>query len=167
MDTSKHPGGSGEYAVRGDYHRVLDPAWPFYPTYLAKMAAVRVYLDGLPPGAAVLDAGCGEGVLVEEYAGRLHIEGVDEHYASAHVRKGSLLALPSADETFDVVLCLDVLEHLAFPDQPRALEELRRVLRPSGESAHLDPEPRAPAVSRAFPPARLAHPDCERTEAPG
>ena len=31
------------------------------------------------------------------------------------------------------MLCLDVLEHLSFADQPRALEELRRVLSPDGE----------------------------------
>ena len=31
----------GEYAARGDYHRTLDPAWDYYPTYLAKLSAVR------------------------------------------------------------------------------------------------------------------------------
>ena len=56
----------GEYASRGDYHRVLDEAWDYRPTYLAKMAAVRRHLDTLPPGTRVLDAGCGEGVLVQD-----------------------------------------------------------------------------------------------------
>ena len=31
----------GEYAARGDYHRTLDPSWDYYPTYLAKLEAVR------------------------------------------------------------------------------------------------------------------------------
>ena len=35
----------GEYARRGDYHRELDETWEFRPTYLAKMRAVRRYLD--------------------------------------------------------------------------------------------------------------------------
>ena len=124
---------TGEYATRGDYHRTPDPDWDYYPTYVAKLAWMRRYLDALPASARVLDAGCGEGILVEEYASRLRIEGIDDNYSSTHVRRGSLLALPFADATFDVVLCLDVLEHLTFADQPNALRELRRVMTPQAE----------------------------------
>jgi SAM-dependent methyltransferase len=123
---------SGEYAARGDYHRTLDPAWDYYPTYLAKIEAVRRFLDALPPHTRVIDAGCGEGVLVDEYAGRLDIVGVDANYSSDRVRHGSLTALPYPDASFDRALCLDVLEHLAYEDQPRALAELARVLTPGG-----------------------------------
>jgi SAM-dependent methyltransferase len=123
----------GEYAARGDYHREPDPSWDYYPTYIAKLEAVRRWLDVLPPATRVLDAGCGEGVLVSEYANRLAIEGVDANYTSAHVRPGSVTALPYDDNSFDRALCLDVLEHLAYEDQQRALSELRRVLRPGGE----------------------------------
>jgi SAM-dependent methyltransferase len=123
----------GEYAARGDYHRAPDPDWDYYPTYLAKLAAVREWLDGLDRTTRVLDAGCGEGVLVDEYADRLHIEGIDPNYSSSRVRKGSVTSLPFADATFDRALCLDVLEHLTFEEQPRALAELYRVLKPGGE----------------------------------
>jgi ubiquinone/menaquinone biosynthesis C-methylase UbiE len=123
----------GEYAARGDYHRTLDPNWEYYPTYLAKMATVRRYLDRLPPGARVLDAGCGEGVIVDEYAARIAITGVDANYASDRVTQGSVTALPFPDGSFDYALCLDVLEHLSYEDQPRALAELYRVLRRGGE----------------------------------
>jgi SAM-dependent methyltransferase len=124
---------TGEYALRGDYHRDLSPDWEFYPTYLAKIDRVRRYLAALPPATRVLDAGCGEGVLVDEFRDRLAIEGVDPNYASAHVRRGSLLALPYADGAFDRALCLDVLEHLTPLEQPRALAELHRVIAPGGE----------------------------------
>lgn len=123
----------GEYALRGDYHRRPDPAWDYYPTYIAKLGLVRAYLDALPAGTRVLDAGCGEGILVEEYASRLAIEGVDENYSSAHVRQASVLALPYGDAQFERILCLDVLEHLRFDEQRQALAELHRVLRPGGE----------------------------------
>jgi SAM-dependent methyltransferase len=123
----------GEYAARGDYHRTLDPDWEFYPTYIAKLEAVRQWLNGLPPGTRVLDAGCGEGVLVDEYAGRLAIEGIDPNYSSERVRSGSLTALPYADGAFDRALCLDVLEHLTFEQQPLALAELHRILKAGGE----------------------------------
>jgi SAM-dependent methyltransferase len=124
---------TGEYAERGDYHRDLSPDWEFYPTYLAKLDAVRRYLDALPDGTRVLDAGCGEGVLVDEFHGRLAIEGLDAHYSSDRVRRGSLVALPYDDGAFARALCLDVLEHLSFDDQARALAELYRVLAPGGE----------------------------------
>jgi 2-polyprenyl-3-methyl-5-hydroxy-6-metoxy-1,4-benzoquinol methylase len=123
----------GEYAARGDYHRTLDPTWEFYPTYIAKMRAVRRYLEALPKGVRVLDAGCGEGILVDEFAATLDIVGVDANYASDRVREGSVTALPFPDGSFDRALCLDVLEHLTYEDQPRAFAELHRVLRPGGE----------------------------------
>lgn len=123
----------GEYSARGDYHRTPDPEWEFYPTYIAKLTAVRQWLDALPPGARVLDAGCGEGVLVDEYHGRLAIEGIDPNYSSDRVRLGSLTALPYPDASFERALCLDVLEHLSFEDQPKALAELFRVIAPGGE----------------------------------
>jgi SAM-dependent methyltransferase len=111
----------------------LSPDWEFYPTYIAKLALVREYLLRLPATAHVLDAGCGEGVLVEEFHGRLRIEGLDPNYRSAHVTQGSLLALPYENRAFDHALCLDVLEHLTYDDQARALAELHRVIAPGGE----------------------------------
>jgi ubiquinone/menaquinone biosynthesis C-methylase UbiE len=124
---------TGEYAERGEYHRELSPDWSFYPTYLAKLDYVKRYLSALPAGTRVLDAGCGEGVLVEAFRDRLAIEGIDAHFASNAVKQGSLTELPYEDASFQRVLCLDVLEHLTFDDQPRALAELARVLSPDGE----------------------------------
>lgn len=132
MGEQAEPERRGEYEARGEYHRHLDETWNYRPTYLEKLAAVRRHLSGLPPGTAVLDAGCGEGVLVQEYSGVLRIEGVDANYRSELVREGSLTALPYADASFDQVLCLDVLEHLTFPEQPLAMAELFRVLTPGG-----------------------------------
>jgi SAM-dependent methyltransferase len=124
---------SGEYAERGDYHRRPDEAWDYLPTFLAKLEYVRGYLTALDSRTRVLDAGCGEGILVEEFAGRLAIEGADPNYESPHVRRASILALPWGAGSFDRVLCLDVLEHLAYEEQPRALTELHRVLAADGE----------------------------------
>jgi SAM-dependent methyltransferase len=123
----------GEYAERGDYHRTPDPDWDYYPTYIAKLEIVRDWLKRLPSSTRVLDAGCGEGVLVDEFTGRLAIEGLDENYSSDRVRTGSLLALPYPDASFDRAMCLDVLEHLEYDEQPVALAELFRVLVPDGE----------------------------------
>ncbi|MGH9198280.1 MAG: class I SAM-dependent methyltransferase, partial [Acidimicrobiia bacterium] len=106
----------------------------FYPTYLAKMAFVRRYLSLLERGTRVLDAGCGEGLLVEQFRDRLSIEGVDACYASSLVQQASITSLPFATGRFDRVVCLDVLEHLGFREQPMALAELARVLDDNGEA---------------------------------
>ncbi len=122
-----------EYAVRGDYHRKLDLNWAYAPTYLAKMRWVRKWLDMLPRGAAILDAGCGEGVLVDEYRAKgRRIEGLDLNYESETVRRGDILNMPYTDGAFDVVVLLDVIEHVGFTAQRTALKEIWRVLRPSG-----------------------------------
>lgn len=134
MQPSPESRRAGEYASRGDYHRNPDRHWDYRPTYLAKLAFVRRYLDTLGPETRVLDVGCGEGVLVDEFSGRLAIEGVDLNYESARVRHGSATALPFADGTFGRVLCLDVLEHLSFDDQAKAFAELHRVLAGDGEA---------------------------------
>jgi len=118
-----------EYAKQGDYHRNLDPDWSYTPTYLKKMYYVRQFLDSLPKGTRILDAGCGEGVLVEEYLAKGYsIQGIDLNYESEIAKRGDILNMPFKDESFDVVLLLDVFEHLSFMDQPKALKEIHRVL---------------------------------------
>ncbi|MFC1989902.1 class I SAM-dependent methyltransferase [Chloroflexota bacterium] len=123
-----------EYAESGDYHKHLDPNWSYTPTYLKKMKYIRCFLEKLPKDYPVLDAGCGEGVLVEEFATKgFKIEGVDLNYESPIVRRGDILNMPFyEDGRFGAVVMLDVFEHLAFTDQPRALKEVKRVLRPGG-----------------------------------
>jgi len=124
---------AGEYAGRGDYHRHLDPHWSYAPIYERKVRWVDAVVDSLPSSARLLDAGAGEGALVERYHGLgRDIVGADAAYASEYVRKADLLALPFDDGWFDAVLCLDVLEHVPLLDQPKALAEITRVLRDDG-----------------------------------
>lgn len=134
MTEEQKPGHRGwEYAKKGDYHRNLDPNWSYTPTYLAKMGFVRSFLETLPRQARILDAGCGEGVLVEEFRSQgLPIEGLDLNYESDYVRRGNILDLPYEAGSFEIILLLDVFEHLAFSDQPQALKEIRRVLATGG-----------------------------------
>jgi 2-polyprenyl-3-methyl-5-hydroxy-6-metoxy-1,4-benzoquinol methylase len=124
---------SGEYADRGEYHRHLDKNWSYYPIYIRKIAIVENLLNGLNAGARVLDAGCGEGVLVEKFrSDGFDIVGCDLHYESQYVKKADILAMPFDDREFDAVLFLDVIEHLSVLDQQTALLELRRLLKDTG-----------------------------------
>lgn len=122
------------YAELGDYHRNLDPNWSYTPTYRSKMARVRDVLEAGGKEVKVLDAGCGEGVLVEEYRNKgFDIVGLDLNYQSDIVQRGDVRKMPFRDGCFDIVLLLDVFEHLAYADQPVVLAEINRVLRRHGQ----------------------------------
>ncbi len=112
---------------------------------------------GLKSGDKVLDLGCGFGRhafeaarrganVVALDAGRDEVEGVAATFAamleageltapSLHTAavQGDALHLPFADETFDRVICSEVLEHI--PDDQGAMRELTRVLRRGGTMA--------------------------------
>ena len=123
---------AGEYAGRGDYHRHLDPHWSYAPIYERKVAWVDALFERTPKDQKWLDVGAGEGALVERYRGRGHdIVGVDSAYGSEHVTQSDLRTLPFDDARFDGVLFLDVLEHVPLLDQPAALAEIARVLKPN------------------------------------
>ena len=97
------------------------------------------------PGDAVLDAGCGSGRLFSyDLRGRAaRIVGVDvqrELAGNANIEEpvlGDLAAIPFRDQTFDLIICKHVLEHLEHP--PTAFRELARVLRPRGRLVILTP----------------------------
>src|SRR5690606_9067491 len=89
------------------------------------------------PGDRILEVGCGAGHVLALFDGER--TGVDLSPAmldrararlGRRVRlvRGSALDLPLADDSFDVVLCTEVLEHV--PDPGRAVAELLRVAAP-------------------------------------
>jgi SAM-dependent methyltransferase len=118
-------------------HRAEDAHWWYRGR---RQVLERVLEDlGLPPGARILDAGCGSGRNMVELARRGTVTGVELSEASAtlarerhvgEVISGSVLQMPFAEGSFDLAVCLDVIEHLE--DDLAALRELRRVVEPNG-----------------------------------
>lgn len=136
--TSEHAGPlplTGERTVPDVPHETY---WFQRHVIAYRMAAGHV------PGAAVLDAGCGEGygLAMLRDAGARSVMGVDlDEQAVAHataryagpavqVLRRELMDLPLADDEIDVTVSFQVIEHLH--DIPGYLASLRRVTRPGG-----------------------------------
>ncbi len=122
-----------------------------------------------PPGARVLECGCGTGaqtVLLAASSPGARIVSVDLSPASlrqarsqcadhSHVTflAADAFQLPFVDRTFDAIFVCFVLEHLAEP--VRALRSLARMLRPGGEITAIEGDhgswychPQTPEASR-------------------
>jgi SAM-dependent methyltransferase len=98
----------------------------------------------LPPNGRLLDAGCGSGLTMSWFL-RSHpgwtATGIDiaaEPLAAAQVadlpvQQATALDLPFASSSFDLVITLDLMQHLPLDGgDTRALAEFARVLRPGG-----------------------------------
>ncbi len=109
---------------------------------------LEVIFDMLPAlgNARILEIGCGAGLLPLELASHAeHVIGIDislfvldfakrvkdyVQYQNVSFQQGDAEQLAFQDETFDLVICSEVLEHLLEPQQ--ALAEIRRVTKRGG-----------------------------------
>lgn len=101
--------------------------------------------DFIPEGSKFLDVGCGAGYAMRKAKENKGCEvfgidpdpgahGVgrysDDSTEGLNIVKGSAEELPYPDQTFDVVYCSHVLEHVE--DESKSLQEMKRVLKDDG-----------------------------------
>jgi Methylase involved in ubiquinone/menaquinone biosynthesis len=108
---------------------------------------IELCLEQLQGGDSILEIGFGSGVSFSNLADMYrHIHGLDltadaapiaEMFAgmgiNTDLRNGSVLEMPYADNQFDAVLLISILEHLQPDDQAKAFAEILRVLKPGGQ----------------------------------
>jgi SAM-dependent methyltransferase len=126
-----------EEHVYRQLYELEDSHWWFR----GRRAVIQAMLGraGLPSAPRILDAGCGTGRNLADYARLGPASGVDpspEAVAFCHARgldqvaQSGVEQLPFGDGAFDLVTATDVLEHI--PDDHGAARELRRVTRAGG-----------------------------------
>lgn len=102
---------------------------------------LRTLAKHVPAGAKLIDVGCGIGDALLTMPRSYELYAFD--YANSNVRiaqrrlgnradirQGSIYEIPFPDQSMDVALCLEVLEHIE--DDERAVREIHRVLKPGG-----------------------------------
>jgi ubiquinone/menaquinone biosynthesis C-methylase UbiE len=126
-----------------------DPLPFYYWPVIGKLyrERVEICLNALPSGGRVLEVGFGSGLLFPSLKERFdEIHGIDLNAdvsgtqaafdqlgIPTFLKKGTILDLPYEDHFFDAVLCVSILEHLQPDSLPRAIDEIKRVLKPSGD----------------------------------
>ena len=104
-----------------------------------RIIAAELAQLSIPHDPVILDAGCGSGRTMVELTEIGEVHGVELDPEAADVARGRsageivvgrLEQLPFDESTFDLITCLDVIEHT--PDDRTTLVELRRVCRPGG-----------------------------------
>jgi len=104
---------------------------------------LEMLLEDLPPGAEVLDIGCGTGVYLRRFAemgfGSVGVEPAPAMLERARrtapdseIHTGVATALPVASTSYDLVTAVEVYRYLHRDDTRRAYSEVLRVLRPGG-----------------------------------
>lgn len=134
--------------VYRERYRAMRPDWRSSGDQLEALVRSK-----LTPESRVLDLGCGRGGVVEliwrdvKLAAGLDPDSpsLTEHRATGMpVIRGVGETLPFTDESFDLIVCLWVLEHLKEPQ--KTLREVSRVLRRGGHFIFVTPNLRSPVM---------------------
>ena len=113
----------------GQLRRNPPPSSPTYAVRAPIAAWLRREAAARPGPYRVLDVGCGVKPYYPFFAPHVsEYVGVDVVENPAADLQGAVESLPVEDASFDVVLCIQVLEHADDPAQ--AVRELRRVAKP-------------------------------------
>jgi SAM-dependent methyltransferase len=126
--------------VHSDYARRYRELWGRHWWWRSRESWLLGWIKKLhrqAPRRRILDVGCGDGLFFESLGRFGRVEGAEPDESLVHdsrwrhrIHIGPVEAGLESESPYDLVLMLDVLEHI--PEQSRALAAVRSVLRPGG-----------------------------------
>lgn len=129
--------------MKDSYHATIYTIDRFHWWYRVRRTIVhsliKTYVLPERHKPSILDVGCGTGVLLSELSQYGESYGIDTSSSARmfcidrgikNVSEGNVLDIGFQQNTLDLVLALDIIEHV--DDDSRALAEIYRVLKPGG-----------------------------------
>jgi 2-polyprenyl-3-methyl-5-hydroxy-6-metoxy-1,4-benzoquinol methylase len=121
----------------GAYSRLYREHWWWRVRERILLREVRKILGGRAPDARMLDVGCGAALFFDALQAFGHVEGIESDRIAVEqsgrwrerIHHGELATFQT-DRAYDLVLLLDVLEHVPHPEP--LLRESARLLTPGG-----------------------------------
>ena len=148
---------SADYEWRSFFRGSLIQKW-------WKQSIAKTVWGYVPNASLLLDIGCGSSPIITRYPGAVatdvnvkKLEFMQEKFPRAIYNKVPAEKLPYVEDSFDHVLCIEVLEHLPNPE--KAISEIVRVLKLNGQAVIATPDysKRLWHIAERFTPYKEKH----------
>jgi len=125
-------------------NKTYDKFADFYRNNIIKKALNHFIFKYFQKGAKLLHAGCGSGKVDTDIVKNYRVTALDISYPAlkiydsvnqqkAELVQASIFEMPFADDTFDGLYNLGVLEHFTSEEIEQVLKECKRVIKPGGK----------------------------------
>jgi len=129
-----------------------------------KQSIAKTIWDWIPSASSLLDIGCGSSPIISRYSNAIGVDTNEEKLAfmrkkctEATFKRVDTNMLMFEENSFDYILCIELLEHLPRPELTIAL--VSKILKPEGQVVIATPDYSRPLwyIAERFTPYREEH----------